>query len=389
MFFYKIKNFILACLVQSRFLFWSILLYPVSLIYKLLICRKPLWLIGENEGKCLGDNGYTFFKFCRENYSDRRIYFITRKESLENDSFLSENSNVILFGTKKHIFFFLLADTLIYSHAHSDVGYIQIIRLLKRNCGRIFLGHGVTGFKHVHRTYRKNHNEMDLFVVVSDFEKKIIEQNFDFDKKVIRVLGFARYDNFSFNELPPTEKSILYMPTWRDWAFTSRNSDIYINGITSLLNNEQLIYLLERHDVKFSFYIHDKMLCHLGKIKASERVCLVNLHRKYLQEILKSSSLLITDYSSVAWDFFYLGRPVLFYQFDREEYLLKRGSYIDFNCELFGEVFRDCDSLVESLEKYILSNFAELSRYALKRDNYFKYRDANNCQRIYNAILTI
>ena len=96
--------------------------------------------------------------------------------------------------------------------------------------------------------------------------------------------------------------------------------------------------------------------------------------------------MVITDYSSISWDFYYLRKPVLFYQFDQKEYLEKKGSYIDINLELFGEVFYDSDSLVTGLHKYILNNFNELSEYGKRRDLYFKYRDTNNCKRIFKVI---
>ena len=124
MFFYKIKNIVSACLVQSKFLLFAIFLYPASILYRYLNNMDSLWLIGENEGKCLGDNAYVFFVFCRKNYPDRHIYFITNKASLKVSPFLNQDSNIIYYGSVKHVFFFLLSNTLIYSHAQSDVGYI-------------------------------------------------------------------------------------------------------------------------------------------------------------------------------------------------------------------------------------------------------------------------
>jgi len=383
--YHKVKVVIDALYNQSIFFFLAILLFPASIFYKFFSLQESIWLIGENEGRCLSDNGYVFYKFCRKKYPNKLIYFIAKEESINNDSFLKTDSNVIVFGSLKHIFFFLLSDTLIYSHAQSDVGYIQIIKIFKRNCKRVFLQHGIIAFKKIHSTYRKNHNEMDIFIVSSDFEKRVVLDNFSFNENVVEVTGLARHDRLS-GISSPSQKSILYMPTWRDWAFPQKNAEQYIKGIEDLLNNRLLISLLELYETQFNFYIHNKMLCYLNVIKINERINIINHTNTTIQDLLKESSLLITDYSSVAWDFYYLGKPVLFYQFDQEEYLSRKGSYVDFNRELFGEVFYQCDSLICGVEKYIINNFTELPEYAEKRDLYFNYRDTCNCQRIFDTI---
>jgi CDP-glycerol glycerophosphotransferase (TagB/SpsB family) len=385
MFFHKITLVINAILVQSKFLFFATLLYPYSLFYKHLRAKEPLWIIGENEGRCLHDNGYVFYKFCRNNYPQRSIYFVTRKESISVDPFLKTDPNIIIFGSLKHVFFFLLSDTLIYSHAQSDVGYIQLIKLFKKNCMRVFLQHGIIGFKKIHSTYRKNHNEMDIFIVSSDFEKKIVIDNFDFDKDTIKVTGLARYDTLS-NRSISHQKSILYMPTWRNWAFPKKNAVQHILRIEKLLNNKRLNSLLKKHSIQFNFCLHNDMRCYLNKIKTNENINIISTADTTIQTAIKENSLLITDYSSVAWDFFYLGKPVLFYQFDQEEYLSRKGSYIDFNTELFGDVFKECVPLVSAIEKYILNSFAELPEYTKKRDLYFNFRDTHNCKRIFDTI---
>lgn len=387
MFLHKINIIVTAFLVQSRFLLLAIILYPFALAYRFVQKNKSIWLIGENEGRCLDDNGYTFYKFCRNKYPQRAIYFVTRKESINVDPFLKTDSQIIIFGSLKHIFFFLLSNKLIYSHAQSDVGYIQIIKIFKRNCTRVFLQHGIIAFKKIHSTYRKNHNEMDIFIVSSDFEKKIVIDNFDFDEKIIRVTGLARYDTLT-NQPFSSQKSILYMPTWRNWAFPKKNAIQFILGIENLLHNKRLHSFLKKHSIQFNFCAHDHMLSYLSDIKTSGNINIINSSGATIQAALKENSLLITDYSSVAWDFYYLGKPVLFYQFDQEEYLLQKGSYIDFNKELFGNVFKKCNPLVDAIENYIINNFAELPEYAEKRDLYFRYRDTHNCVRIFNAIIS-
>ena len=49
-----------------------------------------------------------------------------------------------------------------------------------------------------------------------------------------------------------------------------------------------------------------------------------------VQHLLATSAVLVTDFSSVAWDFSFLRRPVLYFQFDREMLTGARAPHIDF-----------------------------------------------------------
>src|SRR5699024_7466619 len=96
---------------------------------------------------------------------------------------------------------------------------------------------------------------------------------------------------------------------------------------------------------------------------------------------LKSSQLVITDYSSIMWDALYYGIPVLLFQFDQEEYLELQGSYLDFDSDLSGIILKDPNVLLERLAGYMRNEeTVELTKYQKK---YFAYRDKHNSQRIY------
>ena len=380
---YKIQIILKELFLQSRFALISIFLLPATFLLNLFKLNEPPWLIGENYGKCLQDNGYIFYKFCRKTYPLKPIYFISTKGSMDNDPFLKADENIIIHGSIKHIFYFLLADTLIYSHSQSDIGYIQLIKIFKRNCQKIFLQHGCIGLKKIDSTYRKNHNEMDIFIVTSYFEKNIVLKNFNFPEETIRITGLARYDNLNPYK-KNKKKSILYMPTWRNWIFSVKTASSFIKGIEQLITNDDLLKILYENNIEFIFIIHNEMKKYLNHITIPSNI--LTYSNSPIQKHINQCSMLITDYSSVSWDFYYLQKPVLFYQFDQKEYIQKTGSYIDFDSELFGEVFLDSKSLITGIQRYIINNFSELSEYSKCRNLYFKYRDNNNCKRIFKVI---
>lgn len=59
-----------------------------------------------------------------------------------------------------------------------------------------------------------------------------------------------------------------------------------------------------------------------------------------------------TDYSSVSWDVYYLGKPILFYQFDLDKYNETNGSYIDMEKDLFGERCLTREELLPKIHEY-------------------------------------
>jgi CDP-glycerol glycerophosphotransferase (TagB/SpsB family) len=104
-----------------------------------------------------------------------------------------------------------------------------------------------------------------------------------------------------------------------------------------------------------------------------------------LQKVLAESSLFITDYSSVAWDFLYLDRPVLFYQFDIDKYIEKTGAYIDMKKDLFGPAAYDAGSAAEWVRYFVENDYStELFREKMEagKKYAFAYLDGNNCSRI-------
>ena len=113
--------------------------------------------------------------------------------------------------------------------------------------------------------------------------------------------------------------------------------------------------------------------------------------REDLQRLLIEADVLITDYSSVFFDFAYMEKPIIYYQFDRDEY--RKGhyqeGYFSYDRDGFGRVTFSQEETLEELER-ILERGAEVEPVYLERmDRFFERRDRDNCRRNWEAILDV
>ena len=124
---------------------------------------------------------------------------------------------------------------------------------------------------------------------------------------------------------------------------------------------------------------------------ASEVVTIAGRDCNDVQTLLKESSLLVTDYSSVFFDFAYMHKPVIYAQFDMAEYRekhYKEGMFV-YERDGFGPVCGDLQSTVIEVEKELERNCLLDELYMKRVSDFFIPYDNHNCERVYNAILKL
>ncbi|MDG2794214.1 CDP-glycerol glycerophosphotransferase family protein, partial [Vibrio parahaemolyticus] len=121
----------------------------------------------------------------------------------------------------------------------------------------------------------------------------------------------------------------------------------------------------------------------------NERIKVVKLGEESVKELIQKSSLMITDYSSVVFDFNYLKKPTIFYQFDVNAYLKHRGSYVDLNKDLVGDMAYTKEEVIKHISEYVQNDFKYKSKYLIKSKKYYDYHDEKNFDRIYKEIKKI
>jgi CDP-glycerol glycerophosphotransferase (TagB/SpsB family) len=183
------------------------------------------------------------------------------------------------------------------------------------------------------------------------------------------------------------------MPTWRGYLKSLKKDELvtsqYFSEWNRVLTNERLAAFLEAENIDLIFYPHYEMQPHLAYFQSrSPRIKIADFANYDVQSLLKESAFLITDYSSVFFDFAYMRKPTAYYQFDQETFFSKhyQKGYFDYEKNGFGPVAKDMSTLIE----IIMEQGKDLSKikdvYYERCKEFFPLRDANNCERIFQEI---
>ncbi|WP_110641194.1 CDP-glycerol glycerophosphotransferase family protein [Salinicola sp. CPA57] len=322
-----------------------------------------VWLIFEKFSNTAQDNAYYFFLDIvnkREN-----VYYVIDKDSPDRQNLVGYEDHVVDFMSKKHMLLLLSCELMISSetrgHAYAWRRVFGPFREAVFNKPYVFLQHGVTAMKKNDINLAKTSHicAADRFVVTCEFERNVIlRDNFGYLASELIVAPFPRWHTF----VDQSEKfdEIFLMPTWRNWLEGLEDEEFrateYFKEYTSLLSSLKLAEVLDRYKVKLNFYLHPKIIEQLKHFDVvSDHVNLIQFGQASVRDLLMRAKLLITDYSSVAWDFYYLKKPVLFFQFDVDKYLTYHGSHIDFRSELPGEVLQTEDDLLSEIDRCLES----------------------------------
>lgn len=382
--------------------FWWSKVFAAMGLAKILKKNKNIYLIGERGGNSVQDTGYLFFKKIIDEKSPDGFYFVTKNENYQKVE-RKYRKHLIKYGSFRHFVLFFSANYLIYNDSLRDVfyhfkrlSYHRIDGSIKAK--KVFLQHGIIGMTNIQKYYHfdsmSERGEVpDIFCVSSEFEKKIIVNNFGHRNENVFVTGLSRYD---YLEKSNSDNSIVFMPTWRLNMRWDKNSDFskskYFKNIDGWLKSVKLNSYLEKYKLNLDVIVHHAFSEKIKNfnIKYSDRIKILTMNDVSVQEKIKKSLMLITDYSSVSFDFAYLKKPVIYWMFDKDAFLDERGGTpINYKKDIPGEIVFNIDELNNSMKFYIDNNYKCKDEFIKVSDKYFKFRDNNNSIRIFNYINNI
>lgn len=242
------------------------------------------------------------------------------------------------------------------------------------------------------KLFQENTKTWDYLISQSDYTTEKFKSCFAFEKNILET-GFPRNDIlFDKNDeksikslknkynLPQDKKVILYAPTWRDDEFYENgiykfSSQIDLDILQKELGDTHIILLklhyLVKDSLDWSKYAGFVYECdHLGDI----------------QELYLISDYLITDYSSVMFDYALLRRPMIIYAYDYEKYRDNlRGFYFDIFEEFPGPIVRNSQDLMESIKNYDSADYEE--KYMKFLDKFTRFDKGHASSMIVDLIL--
>lgn len=380
----------------------TVLYYPKKHLLGILYYRmkanakRNIWLYSDSPGVL--DNGY--YQFLHDMKKDdgvERYYIMSSKDSNLYENFSKEvKDRVVWHKSKKHKDLFLKCSKILMSYSSLSI-YSPFQNITwysdKLNYELIYLQHGILHAS-LPRLYGKEFTEIDKFIVSSEFERKNLKENYDYNEDDIIVCGMPRMSNINLNG--SSKNKILFAPSWREYLigpFVNNSRELRVNDflkseyflkikdflksqrLKELLKNSGLILEVKMHPIfkpyEKYFYLEDSDNIRL----ATEKI------------VLSDYNLLITDFSSYQFDFIELIRPVIYFLPDEREFMAGLHSYRSLDLkydDAFGNLCKDSNGIVDEIKKIIDARYQPEEKFKERMENFFSV-SGNPCEEIYNT----
>lgn len=425
MVFNKIKTIIFNC-IKLLFRLFIHLIYYLSGFFPR---SENVWVFGSGGGKRFGDNPKWFFYYCnwRKNnldFTGSRFIWISRdKEVVQH--IINMNYEAFYLYSIKGIYYCLRAKVYVFDNNPVDISYV-----LSRKAIKVNLWHGSPLKKIIwdaldntlgkNRSYLKKDSssllklfyrflhplyfyKIDLLTASSQYVKKCFCSAFYVAKDNVCITGYPRNDVFfdleyirnsleneiqykyilKLKEVNRYKKIIIYMPTFRDTKLKSDNltvDDLFLLDRFMISNNCLLI-------CKYHF---------ITKKKNKNKLGLKNIIFLDPEEdpypILKISDILITDYSSVFFDYLLMDKPIIFYPYDFDTYVRNdRELYVDnYDDETPGPKAYNLNELMDLIKVYIYTkDLINIEKYTAIKKKYNDMFDGNYSKKVYEHIISM
>jgi len=181
--------------------------------------------------------------------------------------------------------------------------------------------------------------------------------------------------------LPPGKKVILYAPTWRDDEFVKKgqyrfNLKLDLKQMQARLGDDYIVLLR----------MHYLIAEHIDLSAQTDFAYDVSSYGD-IAELYLISDLLITDYSSVFFDYAHLNRPMVFFTYDLEKYAsVLRGFYFDFEAVVPGPLLKESDQVIDYIEDIATQSKQYEDKYVAFQERFCSLDDGKASQRVVDGL---
>ena len=370
-------------------------LYTTSLIRK----NDTLWIFGSWFGEKYADNPKYLYEYCLS--QGMNVVWFTRSPKVY-DELKASSRPVILSGTKEANRLASIAKYDVYCTNECDTDALHTGGAIHIN---LFHGIPLKKFGYDDKvTDNLDNSKVRLKDKMYSFPNrktytfptsatvaKIHKSAFKVDEDHIIQIGQARNDCFFDGSLPLVKysdihynKVILYMPTHRNEG----KSEIAIDKIFDL---KKLNHFCRDNDLLFIVKKHFYHKHETADFSAYSNFIDLSSGVYDTQEMLFNADILITDYSSCYIDYLLLNRPVIFYNYDMNEYLMNdREMYLDYNNVTPGPMVQSCDALLAAISSALKMDVKTDANYLRVKNMYYSPSNQSAvCPQLVDAILKL
>ncbi len=374
-----------------------------ALLYRKLSAKLApkgeIWLYCDREN--IFDNAYyQFLHDFEKNDGVKRYYIIDNLKDKSKYFTSAQKKYLVDFKSFKHKMLFLSCKKIFTSFNslsifspfdglplkwYSDITDYELI----------YLQHGILHAR-LPLLYTKEKANVDKVVVSSEFERKNFTEIYNFKESDLIMSGMPRFDAIDTEK--KAQRRILFSPSWRknligEYENNTRElfedkfkESVFFTQISEFLNSEKLAEILEKYDLTLDFKNHPIFADYDKLFDVKNPRVRVTQDKNEMQDYLA----MITDYSSIVFDFVYLNRPILYFVPDYEQF--RAGVTHGYNMldlpleEGFGDVTENSEQLLDSLEYLAANNFVPKQVYAERTDKFFTSRAKDHAEKLYEAV---
>jgi len=370
--------------------------------------KKNLILFGAFQGNSFGDNSGALYKYyiSKDKGEFRCIWLTNYPETVNYVRGLG--GEAFLKTSLQGLWFSLRASSIVSSHSYQDV---LLYKPISRRPKELYLHHGVPirkaridkinneGLRN-ESLYSEHAKSITYMVSTSTWSAARQGELVPVKSSQCKVDGYPRNDIFfqsnnleldSFKkEYEAFEFKILYAPTWRKYAAVRffPFQDFNLLKLVHFLRKEKMCIFLKPHSTDMRRQMNNKFWDDIQGYQDVLKIVSRNKVYSDIQTMMLISDCLVTDYSSIHYDYLLLDRPIIYLPYDKDEYANKMG---EFNCDY--EEFTPGPK-PRSQEEFL--NYLELFEknkddFSKKRERIkgviHKYKDGESCQRVYKTLL--
>ena len=333
---------------------------------------------------CNDYNAYYIFKYYLKNKNYDAFYIINYQSDLYN-ALLKENNtqNLIPVHSNDNIFNLLynyILNSKIIINSYIFIEFQLIINevdFLKY----LYLTHAVgyfkkLGIKYEFKYLKKNKRNI---IATSPKEYEIYKYNLNYSESYIHKAGLPRYDRFQYFKKNISEKDCILI----SFTYRSYNNKIYEQSLLKinlekLLNDTSLMKILNKNNIDLIYIPHHFDVLRKRIINIEKFPFIKYKKQNFLSHYIEQCSLLITDFSTISFDFMFLNKPVLYYLIDlKDKIKFREREYMYFdpkNNIYYGNAFYNQQSLIEKINYYIKRNFTIEDNIKKEYNSLFFYK---------------